>query len=56
MTARAAYAMFYDRVTAGRSDEVRLEIDALLGDEGATEAIERREREILEQSGAVEFG
>lgn len=56
MTARAGYSMLYDRVMAGRTDDQRLEIDVLLGDDGAVAELARREQEILEASGAVEFG
>lgn len=56
MSARAAYPMIYERVTAGQTAEVRLEIDAILGDETAAAEIARREQDTLESSGAVEFG
>lgn len=56
MSARTAYPMFYDRVTAGLTVEARLEIDAILGDDTAVAEIARREQDVLESSGAVEFG
>lgn len=56
MSARAAYPMFYEQVTAGVTAEARLEIDAILGDTEAEAEIVRREHELLESSGAVEFG
>lgn len=56
MSARSAYPMIYGRVTAGRTEEQRLEIDAVLGDESAKARIEEREADILASSGAVEFG
>lgn len=56
MSARAAYPMIYERVTAGQTVEVRLEIDAILGDADAAAEIERREEDVLISSGAVEFG
>lgn len=56
MSARAAYPMLYEVVMRGRTDEQRLEIDALLGDADAVAEIGRREQDVLESSGAVEFG
>lgn len=56
MSARIAYPMLYERVMAGRNAEQRLEVDAILGDPGAVAEIERREQDVLESSGAVEFG
>lgn len=56
MTARSAYPLLYEAVTANRTFEQQLEIDALLGDTGAAAQIERREQDILASSGAVEFG
>lgn len=56
MTARTAYPMLYEAVTANVTPEARLEIDAILGDTEAEAEIARREQGLLESSGAVEFG
>lgn len=59
MTARVAYPMLYERVTFGRTVDERLEIDALLGDEGAAAEIARREQDLEDElvaSGLVEIG
>lgn len=56
MTARAAYPMIYGIVTAGRTPDQVLEIDAILGDATAERELAAREQDVLESSGAVEFG
>lgn len=42
MPARTAYPMIYAALTSGRSDDDRLKIDALLGDEDAEAELESR--------------
>ena len=55
MTARRAYSFIYARLVAPLSDDGRLEVDAVLGDDAAIAERNRRRRSTVEMAG-IEVG